>query len=140
MEFLSCPTSLSARPKQLGFVAKDVNCEFPLAISEELACLPIQGTRISEAAFLHRPSRTLILCDSAFNMPDVFSGFERAFMRWNKVGGRFGPSRLTKWLFATDRKKLHASYLEILSRDFDRVIVNHGDIFKSAQSRNKLRK
>jgi hypothetical protein len=71
-------------------------------------------------------------------MADVFTGFERSFMRWNKVGGRFGPSRLTKWVFAKDRKKLRDSYHNLLETDFDRVIVNHGDILETG-GRERLR-
>ncbi|PWU16589.1 MAG: hypothetical protein C5B49_10395 [Bdellovibrio sp.] len=135
---LFVPAPKMASFKNQGHNSKDVNLDFPSALSDEFQCIPIKGMRINEAAFLHRPSRTLILCDSAFNMGDVFTGFERAFMKWNKIGGRFGPSRLTKWVFANDRKKLHLSYQEILQLDFDRVIVNHGDILESG-GRDRLR-
>ena len=111
-----------------GFSPLDVNKDFPS--TPELTCIPMLGTRIQEAAFLHAPSKTLLLCDLAFNMADQFTGLERAFMRWNKVGGRFGPSRLTRLLFTKNRSELLASYRKLLSLDFDRVIVNHGDVLQ----------
>lgn len=117
--------------KGLGLRPKDLHLEFPTALSSEVKCLPMHGTRIEEAAFLHIPTRTLILCDLAFNMGPVFSGLEKILMNWNRVGGQFGPSRLTKILFATDRNKLIASYQDLLKEDFDRVIVNHGEILDS---------
>ncbi len=128
---LFVPASKFTEFREKGFRPKDVNSEFPQAISSELECIPIEGTRISEAAFLHHPTRTLILCDLAFNMADVFTGLERVLMRWNRVGGRFGPSRLTKLIFAKDRAQLLNSYRKLLTLDFDRVIVNHGDVLES---------
>ena len=127
------PLNKLADLKKQGITAKDLNVEFPSI--PELHCIPMHGTRIHEAAFYHAPSRTLILCDLAFNMGDVFTGFERKIMRWNKVGGRFGPSRLTKYLFARDKNSLITSYRELFTLPFDRVVVNHGDVLESGGSR-----
>ena len=114
--------------EQLGFSPKNVNSDFPNELSAELGCFPMHGTKMEEAAFIHHPSKTLILCDLAFNMANVFSGFEKVIMNWNKVGIRFGPSRLTKLLFTKNTKDLIQSYKILLSQDFDRVIVNHGEV------------
>jgi hypothetical protein len=95
------------------------------------------GTRVEEAAFIHFSSRTLILCDLAFNMGNVYSGFEKLVMNWNKIGGQFGPSRLTKILFTKNRRLLIKSYETLLKENFDRVIVNHGEILES-KGRAKL--
>jgi hypothetical protein len=111
---------------------------FPGELAAELECVPMRGTRIGEAAFLHHPSRTLILCDLAMNMEAVFTGWTRLFMRWNRVGGRFGITRLTKLLFASDARALHRSYRELLERDFDRVIVSHGAVLETG-GREQLR-
>lgn len=116
----------SAKLKEFARFHAEDNRNFPSL--PEFVALPMEGTRIDETAFLHRPSRTLILCDLAFNMADIYTGFEKIFMRWNKIGGRFGPSRLTKLLFAKDKTTLVASYERLLAEDFDRVIVNHGDV------------
>lgn len=126
--------------QSLGLKPKDANADFPFSISNELRCFPMQGTRMSEAVFIHIPTKTLILCDLAFNMPDVFSGFEKIIMNWNKVGGgRFGPSRLTQLLFAKDKQALKESYQQILNENFDRVIVNHGNILER-YGKEKLQK
>lgn len=119
-----------------AFDPQDVNKDFPLL--PELKCFPMRGARLEEAAFLHTPSRTLILCDLSFHMPDVFTGLEKRIMRWNKVGGRFGPSRLTKLLFTKNKRELVSSYGRLLDEDFDRVVVNHGDVLESG-GREKLR-
>ncbi|MCM2282777.1 MAG: DUF4336 domain-containing protein [Bdellovibrionaceae bacterium] len=114
-----------------GLQPKDVNLQFPADLADEVKCIPMRGTRMEEAAFIHVASGTLILCDLAFNMGDVFTGFEKFVMKWNKVGGQFGPSRLTKIVFANDRQQLLNAYKSLLSENFDRVIVNHGDILET---------
>lgn len=121
---MSAFTSQGLRPHNL-------TVEFPSDIAGELERLPMQGTRMEESAFIHHRSRTLILCDLAMNMEDVFSGIEGAFMRWNGVGGRFGVTRLTKLFFTTDKRALVASYRRLLEHDFDRVIVNHGAVLET---------
>jgi hypothetical protein len=117
--------------ERAGLVPVDVAQGFPKELAGELECVPMLGTRIAESAFLHHPSRTLVLCDLAMNMEDVFTGAQGAFMRWNKVGGRFGVTRLTKYLFASDKKALVASYRRLLERDFDRIVVNHGAVLET---------
>jgi hypothetical protein len=114
-----------------GLSATDVATHFPKHFASELECLPMLGTKIDESAFLHHPSRTLVLCDLAMNMEDVFTGLTGAFMRWNKVGGRFGVTRMTKYLFTKDAKALVGSYHQLFERDFDRVVVNHGAVLES---------
>lgn len=114
--------------RKLGLQPRDLSREFP--DESEIKCFPMKGTRVEEAAFLHTPSRTLILCDLAFNMPEVFTGLTKYIMKWNQIGGQFGPSRLTKLVFTNDQKRLLDSYKNLLSQDFDRVIVNHGDVLE----------
>jgi len=111
-----------------GHLPNDVGCFPDLG---ELKGIPMDGTKIEESAFFHFPSRTLILCDLAFNMADEFRGIGRLIMKWNKVGGRFGPSRLTKLLFTRNKESLLASNRKLLEHYFDRVIVNHGEILES---------
>jgi len=127
---LYAPTSKLAHFEAQGLKPKAL-AAFPTELAREFECLPMHGTRIEESAFIHHPSRTLILCDLAMNMENVFSGLEGAFMRWNRVGGRFGVTRLTKYLFTKDAKALVTSYRSLLERDFDRVIVNHGAVLES---------
>jgi hypothetical protein len=125
---LFVPATLLKRFAAQGLTASDVATSFPRDVESELACFPMEGTRIAECAFVHRPSRTLLLCDLAMNMEDVFTGIQGAFMQWNKVGGRFGVTRLTKLVFSSDRRALVDSYRRLLDQDFNRVVVNHGAV------------
>lgn len=110
--------------------------DWPTAWADELPVLPIQGTRVREAALFHAPSRTLILTDLAFNYEpgDLAAkagvGIEK-IMRWNRIGRGFGPSRLFEWVFVSDRAALARSLRKILDWDFDRIIVGHGRVVET---------
>ena len=83
----------------------------------------------SEVVFFHRPSRTLILCDLAFNFGPRAARPTRWLMRLLRSYGRFGPSTLDPWLIR-DRSAARASLERILAWDFDRVVVAHGDVLE----------
>jgi hypothetical protein len=125
---LLVPEPKRADFERQGFHPADVARGLSGSLARELIAVPMLGSKAFETAFLHPASKTLVLCDLAFNMEDVFSGLGRVLMNWNKIGGRFGPSRLTKLVFASDKQALHASYQRLLEHDFARVIVNHGAV------------
>lgn len=93
----------------------------------DLSAHPIAGMpKVRECAMLHLPSRTLVVADLIFNLheaPDLRS----RFLLWlNGAWRRTGPSRLLRMLIA-DRRALRESVDELLSLDFDRIVVGHGD-------------
>lgn len=81
----------------------------------------------NEVAFLHRASRTLITCDMAFNFGPRNAAPTRLLMKLLRSYGRFGPSTLDP-LLIRDREAARQSLERILSWDFDRVVVAHGDV------------
>ena len=87
----------------------------------------------NEVAFLHRPSRTLILCDLAFNFGPSAAAPTRLLMKLLRSYGRFGPSKLDP-LLIRDRQAARESLERILAWDFDRVVVAHGDVVESGGS------
>ena len=89
---------------------------------------------INEVVFFHAPSRTLILTDLAFNMVRAPRGRARVFCWVVGASGRFGPHRMVR-LTIRDRRAARASLQQILSWDFDRVIVTHGDVLESGGKR-----
>jgi hypothetical protein len=91
----------------------------------------------NEVVFLHRASRTLILCDLAFNFGPRTAAPTRLLMKLLRSYGRFGPSTLDPWLIK-DRPAARQSLERILSWDFDRVVVAHGDVLESG-GRDALR-
>jgi hypothetical protein len=84
----------------------------------------------NEVVFFHRASRTLILCDLAFNFGPRAAAPTRLLMRLLRSYGSFGPSKLDP-LLIRDRRAARESLERILAFDFDRVIVAHGDVLES---------
>ena len=84
----------------------------------------------NEIVFLHRASRTLILCDLVFNFGPRAGRVTRLVMKMLRSYGRFGPSSLDPFLIR-DRIAARRSLERILAWDFDRVVVAHGDVLES---------
>lgn len=84
----------------------------------------------NEVAFLHRASRTLILCDLAFNFGPRAAPVTRLFMKLMRSYGRLGPFLLDP-LLIRNRAAARASLERILAWDFDRVVVSHGDVLQT---------
>jgi Domain of unknown function (DUF4336) len=84
----------------------------------------------NEVVFLHRASRTLIMCDLAFNFGPRTATPTRLLMKMLRSYGRFGPSTLDS-LLIRDRPAARRSLERILGWDFDRVVVAHGDVLES---------
>ncbi len=106
--------------------------DWPESLRGELTIIPLRGTRIGEVAFVHAPSRTLVLTDAVFNYRQRdLPLLARTFMRVNRAYGRFGPSRIFDSFVVVDRNALNASIDAVLEHDFDRVIMSHGRILDS---------
>ncbi len=84
----------------------------------------------NEVVFFHRASRTLILCDLAFNFGPSAAAPTRFLMKLIRSYGRFGPSKLDP-LLIRDRSAARTSLDRILAWDFDRVVVAHGEILET---------
>jgi hypothetical protein len=84
----------------------------------------------NEVAFFHRASRTLILCDLAFNFGPRAAWPTRLLMKLLRSYGRLAPSKLDP-LLIRDRSAARESLEHILAWDFDRIIVAHGDVLES---------
>ena len=85
---------------------------------------------LNEIVFFHPASRTLVLTDLAFNMPTRPGGRAALFTTLIGAVGRFGPHRMVR-LLLRDRGAARQSVQRILSWDFDRVIVTHGEVLES---------
>jgi hypothetical protein len=104
----------------------------PAAWTGQIDQVAVRGApRMNEIVFCHRASRTLLLTDLCFNVRHSDSLATRLFMRLNGAYGRFGPSRLARFLVFQDRRAVRASVDRILALDFDRVVVPHGEIVES---------
>jgi hypothetical protein len=86
--------------------------------------------RLNEVVFFHRPSRSLIIADLAFNFGPGTHWLLAAVMKLNGGFGQFAPTLFEKSMMK-DRTAVRASIDHILSWDFDRVIAGHGENIES---------
>ena len=122
-----------------GFAAEPL-IRPPAEWTEEIAVTAIGGApAFGELVLLHRPSKTLIVADLIFNFEEKRSLWTRAFLWLATVNGRYRPGMTLPYKLALkDRAAYAASIREILTWDFDRIIVGHGDPIGSG-GKEKLR-
>lgn len=82
---------------------------------------------LSEVAFRHLASGTLVLTDLAFNLRRAPNAWTRIAARLYGVWNRFGPSLAVR-LAIRDRAAARAEIDAILEWGCDRVVVAHGDV------------
>jgi Domain of unknown function (DUF4336) len=85
--------------------------------------------RVEEFLFLHRPSRTLLVTDLAFHIRESPSWLTRTYLRLCGTYGKLAPTILLKSL-VKDRAALRTSLDAVLSLDFERVVVCHGEVLE----------
>ncbi len=106
--------------------------DWPRDVDAVLERAPLRGTRFAEVAFLHRPSRTLVLTDLCFHLASAdLPPLARLLMRLNGAVDRLAVTRLARLAFIQDRRALARSLESVLAWDFDRVIVSHGRVLES---------
>jgi hypothetical protein len=127
--FFAAPGVREAHP-DLPFT--DVlSADAPSSWSGELDQTLLEGMpKINEVAFLHPASQSLIVADMAFNYDRNVNLATCLMLKMTGCYGRFGVSRLFK-LFIKDKKATRRSIDEILSWDFERIIVGHGHLVQS---------
>ncbi|HEX5749963.1 MAG TPA: DUF4336 domain-containing protein [Archangium sp.] len=85
--------------------------------------------KLEEFAFFHRPSRTLLLTDLAFNIHETPSWLTRTYL---KLCGAYGKLAAT-WLLKSmvkDKAALRAWKERVLGWDFERVVPCHGQVLE----------
>lgn len=85
---------------------------------------------LGEVAVLHRPSRTLIVTDLVFNMHRTRGWMMGLVLRMLGAHGRLAQSRYMRSQ-VRDLPGARLSYQQLLSLDFDRLVMAHGDIVES---------
>ena len=121
---------LERKRPDLVFVAV-LGDEAPAEWRDQVAQVHFRGRPYeNEVVFFHRASRTLILCDLAFNFGPRAAAPTRLLMKLIRSYGRFGPSKLDP-LLIRDRAAARQSMERILDWDFDRIVVAHGDVLES---------
>lgn len=86
--------------------------------------------KVQEMAFVHQPSRTLLLTDLCFNIRRAPNLLTRVSMQLNGAYGHFGPSRIGRG-FMKDRAAVRRSVERLLALDFERIAMAHGDVVET---------
>jgi hypothetical protein len=119
-----------------GFAERaHVDCKLllpaPAAWDAEVQVLLIEGMpKAKEHVFLHKPSRTLIVADLVFNFGHT-TGWT-SFFRSVLMGVKTHPDAARLYpLQVKDRHAYDRSVRELLTWDFDRIIVGHNEVVES---------
>ncbi len=116
---------LAAKRKDVSFDA-ELGGVAPEAWRGQFDQLVIEGNPLlNEVVFLHRPSRTLIVADLAFNIQESKGWVAPVVLRM--VGAWRKPAQSRVWRLTTrDRAAAGGSVRSILDWDFDRLVMAHG--------------
>lgn len=122
-----CPPGLEKKVNDLPFEALPESGHIQ-GLGEEIRVERIQGApSMTEHVFLHERSRSLVVADLMFNIHDCRSFGMRCFLR--VVGAWKKPAQSRMWRFLVKERAAAArSATDILSWDFERVVVAHGDV------------
>lgn len=104
----------------------------PAEWQDELEVIPLKGIpMLEEHVVYHLPSKTLIVADLVFNFSPHERGWSRFFHRYIAGFKTYpGMSRIFR-MCIRDSTTFRQSLKEVFFRDFDRVIVGHGDTIET---------
>lgn len=106
----------------------------PAAWAGQMDQVVIGNRVMREVVFLHRSSRTMIAVDLVENFRDETPGTNlmlRAMIRALGMWGRPRPAPELRWI-PSDRARMRDALAVILSWDFDRAVIAHGEILERA--------
>ncbi|MFP2932279.1 DUF4336 domain-containing protein, partial [Pyxidicoccus sp. 3LG] len=83
--------------------------------------------KLDEYLFFHRPSRTLLVTDVAFNVHRTGSWFTRTYLKLCRAWQRLAPTLIFRAILK-DRAAARASLDKALAWNPERVVVCHGDV------------
>lgn len=95
-----------------------------------IAPIPLDGLpKVQETAFFHRPSRTLVLADTLFNVRQPAGRWTRLVLGALQASGGPRQSRFLRAM-AKDRAAFRASLERALAFEPSRVIMAHGEVIE----------
>nr|AYM54005.1 hypothetical protein [Pyxidicoccus fallax] len=81
-----------------------------------------------EYVFFHRPSRTVLLTDLAFNIHRTDSWLTRTYLKFSGAWRQLGTTYLARAVLMKDMGAVRASLDKVLAWNAERVVVCHGDV------------
>jgi hypothetical protein len=88
---------------------------------------PIDGFRLNELVLLYRPARVLVVADLVHNVGRPEGAWTKLYTRSMGFYDRVALSRVIRWTAFSDSSAARRSVDRILSRDFERLVVGHGE-------------
>lgn len=88
--------------------------------------------KVEETVFLHRPSRTLICCDSLFNVQEEHHWLTRSFYKFSRIFRRVAMNERFWKGWRKDATAAQTSVRRILDWDFDRITMAHGEVIETS--------
>lgn len=123
-------------PKSLQKKRPDLNVSAYLDIAEqfpwqpELELYAFDGMKmLEEFHFFHTPSKTLIITDVCFNLPEDLAFGTKLFAKITGTFGGLKTSRIQKFLMR-DKNASKKSIERLLECDIQHLVLAHGDCIK----------
>lgn len=88
--------------------------------------IPIAGCRFAETVLHHRPASTVLVADLVQNVGRPTHRWTASYARAMGFYDRVALSRALRWTAFSDRRAARRSIDELLERQFDHLIVGHG--------------
>lgn len=123
---IHAPAGLAAKQRELRIDrAHDLEPEpaFEGILDEQR----IEGFRLHETVLLYRPARTLIVADLVHDVGRPTHAWTKTYTKAMGFYDRVALSRMLRWTAFSDRKRARQSVDALLARDFDQIIVGHGE-------------
>lgn len=89
----------------------------------------VGGTLLRETVFVHPATRTLVATDLLENFETSEHLLTRLYLKLGGIHGKPGVSRPLRW-FHRERSRARAGVDRILERDFERIVICHGDVIE----------
>jgi len=93
---------------------------------DDLETLEIQGTMLGETVLWHKPSGTLVSADLVENFKTADDWWTRLYLQVGGIHGKIGVSQMLRLAYR-DRKKARRDIDQLLSWDFDKIVLAHGE-------------
>ena len=115
-------------------VGKTLTDDFKAPWSDVLPHQILHGApRVSEVAFMHLPSRTLILVDSVFNHQTAGKPLlTKLILMLDGAARGISITRLFR-LLIKDKRAFRAACAKVLAWEFERVLVGHGAVIEGPE-------
>jgi hypothetical protein len=121
---------LSGELRELGELADQLD--------ETLLMRPLHGNHVlSETAFFHQPSRSMIVTDSLFHLQEPMPLRRRLALTLVGTYNQLAESRIVRWS-CSDRERFRRDFCALLDLEPERIIPAHGTIVKDLPAVRRL--